>query len=206
MVQQYTKTGKETEKALREISREYKRLVKPLEANKELKAKLEEDKKIFVQEEQVLKLTKDNLSDLETRYKNLSWEHEILEQKSASLEAEKEALEKKLEETIYSIQQKTGFKNLVLEKKLEAMAIDLQKTEAALAEVIASTNMGSGAGEIKNSLEEVLMAKNQIIQRLERTLAELKQKYHDSIVKYENKLGEYNIPTSELGFTPVKRF
>ncbi len=37
------------------------------------------------------------------------------------LKEEKMELQNKLEKTIYSVQQKSGFKNLLLEKKYEAM-------------------------------------------------------------------------------------
>jgi chromosome segregation ATPase len=201
------KIEKGLKKELSNKKREHERLHKPLDRNRRLVVKLTADLETFEKDQKQLEEKKAKLAKLAEKHKNLSWEQEIMQQKTSQLTAEKDTLENKLETTIYSIQQKTGFKNLVLEKKLEAMQIDLQNTEAALAEVIASTNLSQGGGvEVKNSLEEVLMAKNQMVQRLERTLAELKQKYHEAIVKYENKLGEYNIPVSELGFTPIKRF
>lgn len=121
------------------------------------------------------------------------------------LKEERDALNKKLERTIYEVQQKTGFKNFLLEKKLSAMKLDVEKTEAALAEVLASMRQEMDP-EIRNTLEEVLMSKNQEVQKLERRLQEIKQKYSQTIVLYENKLREYNIPVEELGFTPVRRF
>ncbi len=127
---------KTLEKEVREKARGLKRPEKLKKIAKEEYEQLSQDEKIFKQEEKDLLHTKEILAALEEKLKNLSWEHEILDQKKAQLAKEKDALEKKLETTIYSIQQKTGFQNLILEKKLEAMAIDLQKTEAALAEVI----------------------------------------------------------------------
>ena len=191
-----------------------------------------------------------------------------------------------------------GFKNLILEKKLEAMAQDLEKTESALAEILASTNLQPDIiGDIKHNLEDVLMSKNKQvicpsllpfyyyhhnhnrmnrsssrfdnyfvlvlfacsfvydfgyhdethlthkhlhkhipkhnlrfkslqdtlatshkthththtktqpqIQKLEDTLADLKQSYARAIQLYEGKLVEHNIPPEEVGFTPVRRF
>ena len=97
-------------------------------------------------------------------------------QKFTKLKEEHDELHQKLENTIYNVQQKTGFRNLLLEKKLEAMSQDLEKTESALAEVLASTNLQPEIiGDIKHNLEDVLMAKNKQVQKLEDSLADLKQ-------------------------------
>ena len=61
-------------------------------------------------------------------------------------------------------------------------------------------------GDIKHNLEDVLMAKNKEIQKLEDSLADLKNRYGHTINLYETKLVEHNIPIEELGFTPVRRF
>jgi len=151
--------------------------------------------------------SKDQLVVLEEHIKNLSWEQEIQEQKFSRMKEERDELKNRLHKTIYNVQQKTGFKNLLLEKKLEAMSQDLEKTESALAEVLASTNLQPEViGDIKHNLEDVLMAKNKQVQRLEDNLADLKHSYSKMIQVYEAKMAEHNVPLEELGFTPVRRF
>jgi hypothetical protein len=44
------------------------------------------------------------------------------------------------------------------------------------------------------------------VQKLEDTLADLKQAYAGVIQLYESKLVEHSIPTEELGFQPIRRF
>lgn len=150
---------------------------------------------------------KKSLSVLEEKIKNIDWEHEVLEQKFERLKSERDELRGKLTKTIYNVQQKIGFKNLLLERKIEAMSQDLEKTESALAEVLASTNLKPEIiGDIKHNLEDVLMAKNKTIQRLEDQLAELKRRYSGVIHVYEDRLREFDIPVEELGFTPVRSF
>jgi len=195
------------QKEVMDISRINKKLSKPLQKNRKLVEDLQ--KKLQVYERDLIHLdeTKESLVVLEETNKNFSWDLEILEQKFEKLKEERDELKQKLEETIYNVQQKVGFKNLILEKKLEAMAQDLEKTESALAEILASTNLQPDIiGDIKHNLEDVLMSKNKQIQKLEDTLADLKQSYARAIQLYEGKLVEHNIPPEEVGFTPVRRF
>lgn len=195
------------QKEVSDISRLNKKLTKPLKKNRELLEDLK--RKLEVYQKDLIKLadSKEQLVVLEEVIKNLSWEQEIQEQKFSKMKEEKDELAIKLEKTIYNVQQKTGFKNLLLEKKLEAMSQDLEKTESALAEVLASTNLQPEIiGDIKHNLEDVLMAKNKQVQRLEDNLADLKHSYSKMIQQYEAKLVEHNIPLEELGFTPVRRF
>jgi len=195
------------QKEVMDISRINKKLSKPLQKNRKLVEDLQKKLQVYERDLIHLEETKQTLVVLEEKNKNFSWDLEILEQKFEKLQEERDELKTKLEDTIYSVQQKTGFKNLILEKKLEAMAQDLEKTESALAEILASTNLQPDIiGDIKHNLEDVLMSKNKQIQKLEDTLADLKQRYAHAITKYEGKLVEHNIPPEEVGFTPVRRF
>lgn len=195
------------QKEVSEISRINKKLSKPLQRNTKLVEDLQKKLTIYGEDQIKLSDTKSTLVKLEEQVKNLEWEKEVLLQKFDKIKEEKDELHGKLETTVYSVQQKTGFQNLLLEKKIEAMSQDLEKTESALAEVLASTNLQPEIiGDIKHNLEDVLMAKNKEIQKLEDSLADLKNRYGHTINLYETKLVEHNIPIEELGFTPVRRF
>lgn len=195
------------QKELAEISRLNKKLSKPLQKNKKLVEELKTKLSIYERDQVRLAETKESLLSYEEKNKNLEWEEEIFLQKHSRLKDETGQLTDKLQATIYKVQQKTGFKNLLLEKKLEAMSQDLEKTESALAEVLASTNLRPEIiGDIKHNLEDVLMAKNKQVQKLEDSLADLKQAYANTINVYEEKLAEHSIPREQLGFTPVRRF
>lgn len=70
--------------------------------------------------------------------------------------------------------------------------------------MLASTNLNPAViGDIKHNLEDVLMAKNKQVQKLEDALQDLRQKYQRTIRLYETKLGQHSIPIEELGFTPL---
>jgi hypothetical protein len=195
------------QKEVNDIRRLNKKMMKPLQKNLKLVEDLKKKLDVFERNKVELTQVKEDLVVLEGQEQNLSWEDEVMEQKLEKLMEERDELVRKRERTIYTVQQKTGFRNLLLEKKIGALSQDLEKTESALAEVLASTNLQPEiAGDIQNNLEDVLMSKNKQVQRLEDSLDKLKQKYAHTIQVYENKLTEYNIPLEELGFTPVRWF
>jgi len=66
---------------------------------------------------------------------------QVLQQRHAKVEAERDQLYAKFEASIYSVQQKTGVRNLLLEKKLSALGGVLEHKEAQLAEVMAASNL-----------------------------------------------------------------
>ena len=59
------------------------------------------------------------------------------------------------------MQQKSGLKNLVLERKLEAVGDQLEKKEAQLGEVLSASNLDPGTlQQVTKKLDEVLDSKN----------------------------------------------
>lgn len=66
---------------------------------------------------------------------------QVLQQRHAKIEGERDQLYSKFEASIYSVQQKTGVRALLLEKKLSALGGVLEHKEAQLAEVMAASNL-----------------------------------------------------------------
>lgn len=193
-------------KEVADIRRINKRLSKPLQKNRQLVEELKASLAQYKLDKALLARIQAELKSLEERIKNLEWEQEVATQKLAAASEEKDAVENRLHATIYEVQQKQGFKNLLLEKKLTAMTQDLEKTESALAEVLASTNLHPEIiGDIQHNLEDVLLAKNKATQRLEDQIEDMKRLYARTIQTYEAKLAEYQIPVEELGFTATRR-
>lgn len=56
-------------------------------------------------------------------------------------QSERDELYSKFVKAIHEVQQKSGFKNLLLEKKLSALADTLEKKEAQLNEVLSASNL-----------------------------------------------------------------
>ena len=133
-----------------------------------------------------------------------SWEHEVLEQRFHHVEKERDELYDKFENTIYDVQQKSGFKNILLERKLQAINENLEKKESQLSEVINAANLDPNLlGTVSKKLDDVLDAKNGAIKDLQYELARVTKAHNDVIRVYESKLTEFGIPVEELGFRPL---
>jgi hypothetical protein len=151
-----------------------------------------------------LQNAKSRLHVLETQLRDLSWEHEVLEQRFGAVEKERDELYDHFESTIYEVQQKSGFKNLLLEKKLDAQAESLEKKEAQLGEVLAAANLDpTMLGAVTRKLDDVLDSKNSALKGLQYELDRVTKAHNDVIRVYESKLTEFGIPVEELGFRPL---
>ncbi|XP_056621939.1 dynein regulatory complex subunit 4 isoform X1 [Triplophysa dalaica] len=137
--------------------------------------------------------------------KALKWEHEVLEQRFTTVQLERDELYTKFTKAILDVQQKTGFKNLLLERKLSALNDTLEKKEAHLSEVLAASNLDPTAlNVVKGKLEEVLDSKNQTIKDLHYEVARVCKTYNDLLRTSEAKLRAFGFPVEELGFKPLE--
>lgn len=70
------------------------------------------------------------------------------------VQAERDELYQKFTKAINEVQQKTGFKNLLLERKLKGLLSVLEKKEVELSEAFAASNLDPGAlSLVSNKLE-----------------------------------------------------
>ena len=152
------------EKLMYEIAQENKGLSEPLnKALKEVKV-LRQQLQNYEKDKISLSHANARLLDTEKQLKNLAWEHEVLEQRFQQMEVERDELYDKFERSIYDVQQKSGLKNLLLERKLETLHEQLEKKEAQLGEVLATANIDPATlDQVKKSLDEVLEQKNFLI-------------------------------------------
>lgn len=71
------------------------------------------------------------------------------------VQQERDQLYQKFTAAIQEVQQKTGFKNLVLERKLKALSTAVEQKEAQLNEVLATSNLDPAALTIVSRKLEV---------------------------------------------------
>lgn len=82
----------------------------------------------------------------------------MLQQRYEKVEKERDQLYSKFEASIYNVQQKTGVRNLLLEKKLQALGGVLEHKEAQLAEVMAASNLDPATLAQLNTVSLCLVA------------------------------------------------
>ncbi|KNC47708.1 growth-arrest-specific protein 8 [Thecamonas trahens ATCC 50062] len=191
-------------KRMLSMKADLQRALEPLAEKTARVEELEKELEAFRSTQERLKKTTKMLATTKDELKDLQWEHEVLEQRFAQVEAERDELYDKFVTTIHEVQQKSGFKNLLLEKKMAVLNDELEKKDAQLSEVLAASNIEPGAlAAVTKRLEDVLDVKNKTIRALQLEVAKVVKARNDTIRVYEAKLAEYGIPVEDLGFVPA---
>ncbi|KAM4638861.1 dynein regulatory complex subunit 4 isoform 3-T3 [Amazona ochrocephala] len=99
----------------------------------------------YDKDKEALTNAKAHLKITQKERKDLQWEHEVLEQRFRKVQVERDELYQKFTKAIHEVQQKTGFKNLLLERKLTGLLDVLEKKEVELSEVFAASKLDQGA-------------------------------------------------------------
>lgn len=203
-VEEMKKKEERLEKKMADVSTENNRLVEPLQKAKNDVAELQRNLANYEKDKQLLATTKARLKVTEEQLRALEWEHEVLEQRFAKVQHERDELYAKFVKAIHEVQQKSNFKNLLLEKKLGSLADTLEKKEAQFNEVLAASNLDPMAlSAVTRKLEDILDSKNSAIKDLQYELARVSKAHNDLLRTYEAKLMQFGIPIDELGFKPL---
>ncbi|GAB5366150.1 hypothetical protein AAMO2058_001120000 [Amorphochlora amoebiformis] len=191
-------------KEVHQVTNANKKLSLPLRMNRKLALKLKSDFELYKKEKILLNESLKYVQNLEKKIKTKKWEQEVLIQKLEQVEKRKDKVDKKLAVACDEVQQRTGFKNLILEKKKEALSFDLDLTNAALREIIVSTDLPTElVGNLKFTVEDVESKRSKEIEEEEDRRIHLRKKYYETIKTYEMLLKKYDIPLEELGFVPA---
>jgi len=189
------------EKQMESISLENKRMSEPFkQAQKDLEhLRAELDR--YEQEKEELRETKASLLMLEDDFRRLSWEHEVEKMRFTELVGQRDELRDRFEATVFETQQKAGFRNLLLEKKLKSAHEVLETKEAQLNELLARANL-DGPSHVRSKVDDLLQMKNQEVLDLQSAVERVATAQQQMSAAVSRKLGEYGIPIEELGFTP----
>lgn len=194
------------ETRLNEKLAENKRLSAPLKRMQEdvvrLRAELEDYKK----EKGEMRKVKGSLLGVEADHTSLQWESEVLQQRFLSTKAETDELRDQFSATVFDIKQKSAFKTLLLEKKIGAVHSVQETREAQLNEALVRANLEpSVLGRNQDGMENILSSKNEEARKLQQEIIRVKA-LHDQLLQNVNeKLVEYGLDPSELGYTPASQ-
>ncbi|XP_066050890.1 dynein regulatory complex subunit 4 isoform X1 [Chamaea fasciata] len=181
-----------------------KELTEPLQGAQEQVAELQKKLVHYYRDKEALMNSKAHLKIAQKELKDLQWEHEVLEQRFSKVQEERDELYQKFTKAINEVQQKTGFKNLLLERKLKGLLDLLEQKEVELSEVIAASNLDPSAlSLVSHKLEDVLNSKNATIHELQLQLARVCKAHNDMPQTFKAKLTDFGIPVDNLGFQPL---
>ncbi|XP_046815566.1 dynein regulatory complex subunit 4-like [Vespa crabro] len=192
-------------KQVRELTVENKQFSTELKSLREKVADYTRQLVNYEKDKQCLSHTKRKLSLTIKDYDNLKWENEVLELRFEKCQSERDDLHSRFVSAILELQQKTGLKNVLLEKKLEKLSELLEQREVQISEVLAAAHLDPTAVvNVNKKLEDMLNRKNTAIQDLQYELAKACKAHDDLLSVYESKLQEYGISKSEIEFQPLR--
>ena len=120
------------------------------------------------------------------------------------LKKEREHLFEEFHRLVYEFHQKTGLRNLILEKKLETIQESLDAKEASINQILTAANIDPDRlGMVRSTLDEVENIKNEAIKSIQTELKKIREAHSNMVKTYEGKLSEFGIPVEELGFDPL---
>mmetsp|Transcript_11500 Transcript_11500/g.12632 ORF Transcript_11500/g.12632 Transcript_11500/m.12632 type:complete len:471 (+) Transcript_11500:43-1455(+) len=192
------------EKKLMERQIENKKYSDPLkEAVKDVE-RLRETKEQYESDKEKLEQVKDAILSHERDIKSVEWEYEVLLQKFQYLDRDRKDIMERFNSSLYEIMQKTGLKNIILQKKIETLTETLETKDVQLNQVLSTANIDPRSlGVIASSVEEVESLKNEQIQEIQGELKKIREAHSNMVKTYEGKLSEFGIPVEELGFDPL---
>ena len=116
-------------------------VVKPLnEANEEV----EKLKKQKVRHDNImnqLTTTQQGIAEFQDKTKDIEWQYEVRLQQFQYLEREKKDLAEEFHRMVYEVHQKTGLRNLILEKKHETIQESLETKDAQINQLLAAARI-----------------------------------------------------------------
>jgi len=191
-------------KQMFDLEQRNKQLKEPLKRAHQDVERLEADLAAYEEDKKKLAAVKDKIKQAETLLHRMEFQHEVLQQQLGSVTRQREELYEKFQHSIYEVQQKSGLKNLILEKKIDAIEEALETTEAQVSELLTSANVDQAtASGISQKLDQVIAYKNDIVSQLQDEVQRIKDSHRTMVKTYESKLAEYGIPPEELGFVPT---
>ncbi len=189
---------------LHEKMNENRKLAAPLKRMQDDVLRLRSELEAYRKEKAEMRRVKAALVLVEGSQSTIMWEHETLLQRFGDLKKERDELRENLRSSIYDVKQKSAFRNLLLEKKLAAMQRVQEEREAQLNEVLSRANLEpSVLGQVKGHVEDVLQRKNAEARKLQSEVARLQAQQEHLQSAIVDKMAEYGLGVSELGFTPV---
>jgi hypothetical protein len=204
-VEEMKKKDERNEKMMSDIMAENKRLSEPLQAALAEGEGLRRSLGNYQKDKLSLQNAKARLKVIEEAHKNLSWEHEVLEQRFAQVQKERDDLYNQFLSRVVEVQQKSGFKNLMLEKKLDALKSNLEKKDTYLHEIIASQNIDTNtAVNISKKLDDIIDSKNQQIRDLQLDLARVTRVRSGYLIFSYFRVKLPNIKLFPLFYFPVR--
>merc|ERR1711998_546800 len=192
------------EKMMFEIAQENKRLSEPLDKAAKEESYLDRELENYERDKKELKEVKMKILVTDEELKKVEWEREALEQRYEKVKKERDMLYSNLQSAVYEVQQKAGFKNMLLNKKMELVEEKINTNAVMLGEAINAAGIAPDkVGGVARRMREVVEEKDKQITEMQDDIQMVSEAYNNMLATYMAKLNEYSYPVDDLGFKPV---
>jgi len=197
------KRENDTAKQMYDLEQRNKQLKEPLKRAHQDVERLEADLQAYEEDKKKLAAVKEKIKQSETLLHRMEFQHDVLQQQLGTVKNERDDLYDNFQHSIYDVQQRSGLKSLLLEKKIDTIEEALETSEAQVSELLTSANVDQATSSgISQKLDQVIAYKNDIVSQLQEEVQRIRDSHATMVKTYEAKLAEYGIPAEELGFTP----
>ena len=192
------------------IAQENKKMSEPMRRALEEVRRLRDAREVYRKDIGQLHATKASILVVQDRLENLKWELEILQQRFARVQAERDALYERFSSALHEVRQKAGFAQLLLEERVSSAAQQAEHQGVLLREVVAAAHVGGGgsAGEAEatRALQQLVSERDARLAALQSELARVAAE-HDRAVRLCAELArDRQIPAiSVLGAADILR-
>ncbi|XP_075319388.1 dynein regulatory complex subunit 4-like [Odontesthes bonariensis] len=143
---------------------------------------------------------------VEKELRDLTVEHELLLQAFQQVQQERDELLRRQRESILDVQQRSGLKRMLLERKLAALTETLEKKEAQLCAALSVSSIDPTArSNAANKLEELLESKRVAIDALQEELDRECKDYEQLLHSCKERLQDSGVPLHDFLFRPAKQ-
>ncbi|XP_065081882.1 dynein regulatory complex subunit 4 [Ochlerotatus camptorhynchus] len=185
-----------------EVMGENRKLVEPLKQSQTELVELRKKLQYYDRDKATLNRVKTRLSSTQKQLSSLKLESDVLQMRCEKLVEERDQLKNMFEKSILELQQKSGLKNSLLERKLEYIEKQTEQREAILGEVLSLAGIEPQSLSIR--IEKLLVQKNDKIQDLRYELARVSKMYDDLLSMMEAKLAKFGITLKDLELSSMR--
>ena len=147
---------------LRELQAENDGIMSPLETNSSDLQQLCSDLDAFCKQKRDLETRRKQLKQAEKELNDIKWDHEVLFQHHERLEQECRECKQTYQDALYSAQQKSNMQNMKLERKLDRVTMEGEKSSAVLSQILIKADIDLNSVDQSIVSDVVTEKKNKI--------------------------------------------
>merc|ERR1712167_32813 len=197
------------EKAFAEIKNYYNDIThNNLDLIKSLKEEVADVRRREIQDEKAMETVARENRRMAEPFKKAK-EDEVLRQKHLEVVAQRDELKEKHRELIAEVKQKASFKHLLLEKKLDAVAEQLEARDAQLDDALSRANvdvsrLSKEAAAQRARAKDIIGRKDAELASINDETSRIVAAHQDLMDAVAQKMTDLGVPTAELGFAPLQ--